>query len=201
MCEGSFNYWQTEDTECTDHSDCKDANFGKMSKGYCDKPSELHDDNVCFHVGSKINYKGVEYTYEDLLSGKEPECTVPHSPKSRGVQITTTCNKTARVTDNHLLATPTGFRMAYSLKIGDVLFSSYSDEGICGVVSVEKESSDQKYFGLNCVHSEVLVSGLRASTFGDFHILPSWFMAYVGSFLGSTVTSQIGTYIAEWFYT
>lgn len=157
------------------------------------------DDDVCFHVDTKINYKGIEYTYEDLLSGKEAECTVPHSPFSRGVVITTSCGKTVRVTDTHLMATTKGFQLAYSLKSGDVLFGDYNSSNTCVVESVEKEKSTQQYFGLNCVHSEVLASGLRASTFGDFHTLPSWYMSYVGSLMGLETASKLGEYVAEWF--
>ena len=160
------------------------------------------DDFVCFHVDSKINYKGVEYTYDELKAGKEPECTVPHSPHSKGVVITTSCDKTVRVTDTHLLSTTKGFQLAYSLKAGDVLFGDYDSE-LCKVKSVDKEKSTQQYFGLNCVHSEVLASGLRASTFGDFHTLPSWYMTYVGSVLGTDIASTLGDYIidvAEWYY-
>jgi len=157
------------------------------------------DDDVCFHVDSKIDYKGVEYTYEELKAGKEPECTVPHSPSSKGVAISTTCDKTVRVTDTHLMATTKGFQLAYSLKAGDVLFGDYSKD-MCVVKSVEKEKTTQQYFGLNCVHSEVLASGLRASTFGDFHTLPSWYMTYVGGLVGSETASSLGGVIAEWYF-
>jgi hypothetical protein len=153
----------------------------------------------CFHVDSKIDYKGVEYTYEELKAGKEPECTVPHSPFSKGVVISTSCDKTVRVTDTHLMATTKGFQLAYSLKTGDVMFGDYGKE-TCTVQSVEKEKTTQQYFGLNCVHSEVLASGLRASTFGDFHTLPSWYMTYVGGMIGSETASLLGEYITEWWY-
>lgn len=165
-------------------------------------PSKVSDDDdgVCFHVDTRINYKGVEYTYEELLAGKEPECTVPHSPTSRGVVISTNCGKTIRVTDTHLLSTSKGFQLAYSLKQGDVLFAGYDDREMCTVTSVRKELLPQKYFGLNCIHSEVLASGLRASTFGDFHTLSSWYMTYVGSVMGMQKASQFGDYVAEWYY-
>jgi len=156
-------------------------------------------DDVCFHADTKINYKGVEYTYNELKNGKEPECSVPHSPMSRGVIISTLCGKTVRVTDTHLVATTKGFQLAYSLKAGDVLFGDYDKEQ-CTVQSVEKEKVDQQYFGLNCVHSEVLASGLRASTFGDFHTLPSWYMTYVGGLVGSGAAASLGEYIAEWYF-
>lgn len=200
-CTGPFNYWQAENSDCTDDSYCTDANHGMVSKGYCDRSSALqYDDDVCFHVASSINYQGKTYSFEQLNAGDEPECTIPHAPRSLGVRVVTTCNKTARVTDTHLMATSKGYRMAYSLKPGDILFGSFGDEDRCEVLRVEKEGSEQQYFGLNCVHSEVLVSGLRASTFGDFHTLPSWYMSYVGRYFGPQVSSKLGTYISELFH-
>jgi hypothetical protein len=156
-------------------------------------------DDYCFHIDTKIDYKGVEYSYDELKAGKEPECSVPHSPMSKGVIISTTCGKSARVTDTHLMATSKGFQLAYSLKPGDILFGDYHQEQ-CIVTSVQKEKTIQQYFGLNCVHSEVLASGLRASTFGDFHTLPSWYMTYVGGLMGTETASTLGDYVAEWFH-
>jgi hypothetical protein len=75
-------------------------------------------DGWCFHVDTKIDYKGVEYTFEELKAGKEPECTVPHTPSSKGVVIFTSCDKAVRVTDTHLMATTKGFQLAYSVLEG-----------------------------------------------------------------------------------
>jgi hypothetical protein len=158
------------------------------------------DDNSCFHTDAMITYKGKTYSFDDLKTGKEPECTVPHTPRSRGVVIETSCNKTVRVTDTHLMATPVGFQLAYSLKAGDKLFGDYENKEVCVVESVNKEKTTQTYFGLNCVHSEVLIDGVRASTFGDFHTLPSWYMYYVGGTVGVDTASMMGDYLAEWYY-
>lgn len=84
------------------------------------------------------------------------------TPSSKGVVVSTSCDKALRVTDKHLIATSRDFQLAFSLKPGDVLFESFEDEDTCVVASVEREKSEQNYFVLNCVHSEVLVSGLRA---------------------------------------
>jgi hypothetical protein len=65
---------------------------------------------------------------------------------------------------------------------------------------VQKEENVQVYFGLTCAHSEVLVSGLRASTFGDFHTLPSWYMTYVGGLLGFEYAASIGEYLTERYF-
>jgi hypothetical protein len=158
------------------------------------------DDDTCFHADTLITYKGKQYTMKELQAGKEPECTVPHTPRSRGVVIETSCNKTVRVTDTHLMATPAGFQLAYSLKAGDKLFGDYDNKEVCVVESINKEKTTQTYFGLNCVHSEVLAAGVRASTFGDFHTLPSWYMYYVGGSVGVDRASAFGEYIAEWYY-
>eukprot|EP00603_Paraphysomonas_imperforata_P006749 CAMPEP_0114428388 /NCGR_PEP_ID=MMETSP0103-20121206/8897_1 /TAXON_ID=37642 ORGANISM="Paraphysomonas imperforata, Strain PA2" /NCGR_SAMPLE_ID=MMETSP0103 /ASSEMBLY_ACC=CAM_ASM_000201 /LENGTH=646 /DNA_ID=CAMNT_0001597597 /DNA_START=131 /DNA_END=2071 /DNA_ORIENTATION=+ len=212
--------WKTAETECdrdtkTDFSQCLTYNHYavddqddivtdefavelKSQEIFCHVSES--SDSVCFHIDSTIDYKGKEYSYQELLNGSVPECSVPHSPRSVGVIVTTSCDKTLRVTDTHLVATSKGFQLAFSLKEGDVLFGSYSNSDQCVVKSVTKESSPQQYFGLNCVHSEVLASGIRTSTFGDFHTLPSWYMTYVGSIIGNDYASRLGDYIvAEWY--
>jgi hypothetical protein len=196
-----MNYWKADNIDCLDF--CYISSYRESIRGQCDKnPNDWGDDDFCFHSESLIDYKGVQYTLDELKKGKEPECMVPHTPRSRGVVIATSCGLTARVTDTHLMATPEGFRLAYSLKPGDILFSGYGseEEAMCSVVSVRNEETEQEYFGLNCLHSEVLTSGLRASTFGTIHTLPSWFMAYVGGLLGIETASQLGAYISGIFF-
>lgn len=105
------------------------------------------------------------------------------------------------MTDTHLVATANGYQLAYSLRQGDKLFSDHiSNDDVCVVESVTREKSVQQYFGLNCIHSEVLADGLRTSTFGDFHTLPSWYMYFVGGGLGMDWASELGDYVAEWYY-
>lgn len=138
---------------------------------------------------------------QELLDGKETECKVPHTPMSKGVIITTSCNKTLRVTDTHLVATTNGYQLAYSLQPGDKLFGDHlSNDDMCVVESNTREKTVQQYFGLNCIQSEVLADGLRTSTFGDFHTLPSWYMYFVGGGFGVDLASQFGEYVAEWYY-
>lgn len=214
--------WKTAQTECTkdtktdfeqcltynhfaedDMDDVLNDDFAielKSQEIYCHANSGSEDDAICFHIDTIINYKGTEYTYEELMDGQEPECSVPHSPTSKGVVISTSCSKTLRVTDTHLIATSKGFKLAYSLKPGDIVFSGFHNTEQCEVISVEKESVAQQYFGLNCVHSEVLASGIRSSTFGDFHTIPSWYMHYIGSLAGVDYASRLGDFIvAEWY--
>jgi hypothetical protein len=199
-CGDDKSYWAAWAFSCYDDNTCTYAGSNSMYYTVgCSGGSSDDKVGFCFHEDTKIDYKGVEYTFEELKAGKEPECTVPHTPSSKGVVISTSCDKTVRVTDTHLMATTKGFQLAYSLKAGDVLFGDYGKD-MCTVKSVEKEKSTQQYFGLNCVHSEVLASGLRASTFGDFHTLPSWYMTYVGGLVGSEAASSLGEYVAEWWY-
>jgi hypothetical protein len=187
--------------------DDDDLNSYTSFQAYC-HGNEGGGDDVCFHTSTLITYKDKVYSYAELLRGDETECTVPHSPTSRGVVIATTCtdemlrvtDTILRVTDTHLVATRVEFQLAYSLKKGDVLFGGYSDDHKCIVTAVKKETSPQTYFGLNCVHSEVLASGIRVSTFGDFHTLPSWYMTYVGAIVGAKPASVIGEFISDFFY-
>lgn len=187
--------------------DDDDLNPFSSFQAYC-HGSDNGDDNICFHTSSTVTYKGKMYSYSELEAGNEPECSVPHTPRSRGLVIISEClesnytkvNKTLRVTDTHLVATTKGFQLAYSLKAGDILFGGYADSDTCVVLTVEKEDKFETYFGLNCIHSEILVNGIRVSTFGDFHTLPSWYMAYVGVMMGPSSASAVGEFISDLYY-
>jgi hypothetical protein len=197
----NFNLYQDMD------DDDDDLNPYTSFQAYC-HGSESDNDDVCFHISSVITYKGRAYSYDDLVNGLESECTVPHSPTSRGVVIETICvdenlivtNKTLRVTDTHLVATSRGFQVAYSFKTGDEVLAGYTESHKCTVQSVHKEASTETYFGLNCVYSEVLADGIRVSTFGDFHTLPAWYMTYVGAVIGPGAASVIGEYASDLFF-
>lgn len=182
-----------------DASDCNDMCVAANCGFYSWSCKEDSDVNVCFHEDTLITYKGKDYTLQHFLDGHD-ECKVPHTPKSRGVVIQTSCNKTLRLTDTHLVATSTGFQTAVSVKQGDILFGDFEGTVECTVESNEKEKDVQRYFGLNCLQSEVLANGLKTSTFGDFHTLPSWYMYYAGKVVGAETASVFGDYIAEWYY-
>jgi len=160
--------------------------------------------NSCFHESTRITYKSKQYTLAQLLNGEEPECHVPHVPSARGVVISAACNngeeKKLRLTDTHLVATSSGHQLAHTLRSGDVLFGDFEGAQTCAVMNITKEEQTEKYFGLNCVHSEVLADGLRTSTFGDFHALPSWYMYYAGLSLGPETASRLGDAVADVFH-
>ena len=154
-------------------------------------------DNVCFHETSEITYKNKVYNFAELLDGSEPECVVPHTPLSTGVRISTNCGQTFRVTGSHLIATTNGYQPAHRLAKGDIVYAGFGEGKECTVTSTEKDSVPESFFGLNCVHSVVLVDGIRASTFGDFHFLPAFYMRYVGSILGIRLASWFGDFLAK----
>lgn len=153
--------------------------------------------NTCFHTSSIITYKGKAHTLEDLR--RNLECAIPHTVLRRGLAITTTCSPLAvRVTDGHLLESPSGFVRADSIQAGDILVSGESPS--CRVLSVIREHADQPYFGLNCLESVVTVAGVRASTFGNFHLIPSLWMRYAGRIFGIKIASNIGDAFANIFH-
>lgn len=206
-CSGSVVTCTDIPCQGDDPSDCQAGCAAVGCTGSlwsCMKDKKKNDGaNDCFHEDTTITYKdGTTFTLDQLLSnpGTLPDCSVPHVVSSIGVRIDTSCRRTLRVSDTHLVATSRGFQLAYSLKPGDVLFGDFNGDEQCVIESVDKEKGVQKYFGLNCLHSEVLANGIRTSTFGDFHTLPSWYMYYAGNIAGVDTASWLGNYIAEWYY-
>ncbi len=163
--------------------------------------------SVCFHESTVITYKGAQYTSEQLE--KHPECRIPHHVQARGTIIETSCgtngasgtagSKAAllRLTDDHLVFTPTGLRAALDLKAGDAIFSDASSASTCQVLRVSKEMTEQPYFGLNCLHSEVLANAVKCSTFGKYHFVPSTWMSWTGRLIGVERASRWGDALVE----
>ncbi len=67
---------------------------------------------------------------------------------------------------------------------GDIVFSDAATASTCRVLRVSKETTDQHYFGLNCLHSEVLANNVKCSTFGKYHFIPSPWMSWTGRLIG-----------------
>ena len=65
------------------------------------------------------------------------------------------------------------------------------------MISVTKEASPQRYFGLNCLKSQVLASGIKCSTFEKLHTLPAMWMQVMGRILGIKRASALGDRVAE----
>ena len=137
--------------------------------------------SFCFHIDSIITYRGKHYTYAQLLN--HDECSVPHTVKTNGLRICTL--DCISVTPNHLLYDHRG-----KLKRADE-FTEQDYLGQYPIRSIEREY-DQLYFGLNCFISEVHVGSIKASTFGDYHVVPSWYMKIAGGILGINRASRWG---------
>jgi len=145
-----------------------------------------------------ISYKGDQLSLSELE--KHSECAIPHVVSAIGSIVTANCGgqpKVLRLTSGHLLYTQRGLQPAGDLTKDDVLFSDLAEQHQCQIVTVEKEKTVQKYFGLNCYESQVLASGLKSSTFEKLHSVPSFWMAIMGRVLGIKQASAIGDHIAD----
>ncbi len=128
---------------------------------------------------------------------KHAECRIPHRVQARGVVIETTCGTPVlRLTEDHLVFTSTGLRAASELTPSDIVFSDEDQSATCRVLRVSKEATDQRNFGLNCLHSEVLANGVKCSTFGKYHFIPSTWMSWTGRLIGVERASRWGDAIA-----
>jgi hypothetical protein len=193
MCDGDDG----EDAPDLCDQFCASLNCADNSTLTCESNLEF----PCFHEDTVIHYKGESFTMHDLANNNEPECRIPHVVQSVGVRVTTSCGDTPlRLTDDHLVYLSTGeLTEAYKLKTGDVLFSDFDHNlkgNQCVVQSVSRENSPQKYFGLNCLTSEVLADGIHTSTFGSYHTIPAIYMYNIGSMFGIDVASQFGDYLS-----
>lgn len=153
----------------------------------------------CFHIDTIVHYNGKEHTFQQISS--HADCSIPHVVHAVGVIIEAKCGailKTLRLTDGHLVYTQRGLQPARDLKPNqDVVFTDVEETERCQITSVIKESHKQQYFGLNCLNSQVLANGLKASTFEKLHSVPAFWMRVVGRILGIKRASEVGDYIAE----
>ena len=153
----------------------------------------------CFHKDTIITYAGKQHTFEEIRT--HPECSIPHVVLAHGVIVTAKCRKDEkilRLTDGHLIYNQRGLQAAGDLKPDkDIVYADLAETIKCQVMSVEKETHQHDYFGLNCLTSQVLASGLKSSTFEKVHAVPAFWMQVMGRILGIKRASQLGDYIAE----
>ena len=157
--------------------------------------------NPCFHEDTVIEYQGKRLSLKHLQDGAHRDCVVPHIVSSQGVVIEAKCGsskKTLRLTSGHIVFTQRGLVAASELTKHDTLFSDLDQTlaSECQVVSVNQEPKPERYFGLNCLQSEVLANGLKTSTFEKLHTLPSVWMRVVGRVFGIHSASALGDRIA-----
>jgi hypothetical protein len=151
-----------------------------------------------------ITYKGANFKLSELKK-EHPECVVPHVVSTNGVRVETTDGHIVRLTGDHLVYTSTGLVQASHLKPGQLLFTTLpdnkkadnnNDKQTTRVVRVTPEQ-DQRYFGLNCLDSVVLANGIRVSTFGKYHLIPTMWMRFAGQIVGVRRASAIGDTFAQ----
>ena len=154
---------------------------------------------MCFHESTLISYKGQTFSLAHLSTISE--CRIPHIVRSKdGVIIETSCsNDKLQLTGDHLVYTSTGLKAAASVAVDDLLFADLSETHSCKVISVTKVTTEQTYFGLNCLESTVLANGIKTSTFGRYHTIPATWMKIVGGVLGADRASRYGDALVEFF--
>jgi len=171
---------------------------------------------TCFHEDTIITYNNTQYTLNDLHTGKNLNCYIPHVVHNGGYAIQATCNfgqkqteKLLRLTGDHLVYAKIQSREFESkkykslselvaisdLNIGDTVFADLEEKIECQINSIWKQFS-QKYFGLNCLESIVLADGIKTSTFGNYHRIPELWMSHAGGLMGIKRASIIGDHIS-----
>jgi hypothetical protein len=102
-----------------------------------------------------------------------------------------------RLTEQHLVYTERGLVRADELSVNDEVFTFASDSSRRTHVLSFSREYEQRYFALNCLESVVLANGIKTSTFGTFHTIPSLWMFLGGHVLGVRHASSIGDFIAS----
>lgn len=161
--------------------------------------SSSSSSTTCFHESTSITYQGKVYS---LSSSLPTECHVPHTVVAdNGVAITVDCSASSvtllRLTPDHLVFSGRGLVAAASLAVGDRVFADVEEKTVCRVASIARERDQQRYFGLNCRDSIVLANGVKTSTFGHYHTIPSLWMKFGSMILGIERSSSIGDFFAS----
>jgi hypothetical protein len=121
-----------------------------------------------------------------------PECRIPHKVIADGIKIDTDAGHSLRLTNDHLVYTASrGLVPAIELRTGEKLFTTMNADKTCTITRITPEKGEL-YFGLNCLRSDVLANGIKTSTFGSYHVIPSWWMSGVGRIIGPQRASSIG---------
>lgn len=139
---------------------------------------------------------------KQLLSKEVNDCRVPHVVESsRGIRIHCSygdAEKRVLVTREHLIMVKnTGYKKAEHVNENDILFADFEERKECRVTKVDQVLSHEKYFGLNCLESEVLANEIKCSTFGNVHSIPSYWMKIIGNAIGVDKASKIGDLLAQ----
>lgn len=133
-------------------------------------------------------------TFESLKEGLHAShCVIPHVLRTKGLIIRHECsNEPLRLTNSHLVYTKSGRLEARHLMPGNTVFGDLDQRKLCRVLSVSSEDSEQTYFGLNCLRSDVVTNGVKTSVFGNYHAFPALYMKAMGSLFGVGNASNVG---------
>jgi hypothetical protein len=192
-CAGSFVQTTYTTSDCTGSGSEVSAAF---SGSRCESGFYISCALKCFHKESTITIGEKDYSFDDLKKEDSP-CAIPHVFKANGLKIATTCPGVLRVTSEHLVMTPFGFKMAGHLRTGDKLFSkTHAKEADCTITDIQSDVNGQ-YFGLNCESNHVVSDGYWVSTFGYNHNIPDAWMHYGSKIFGVKTASRIGDSVAN----
>ena len=143
---------------------------------------------------------GRHWTLTELQQG-DSGCVIPHIVHGKGVSVSTSCGGAPlRLTHDHLVQTPDGWRQAGQLTPGSVVFGTMDKSRLCTVQSVVPETQTQTYFGLNCPDSVLMSDGILVSTFGRMHTLPALWMKYASKVFGIERASSWGDHLANAYF-
>lgn len=168
--------------------------------------------NTCFHHTTIITYNNIRYTMDNFLGGKVKDCVIPHVIESIGMTITISYKNVKSeeqtmylmLTPEHLVWSNTnnGFTKAGYLTIGDtVIINGDGDKNNIGTIkNLAMHNTPGKYFGLNCINSQVFANDIYVSTFGYTHAIPSLWMKYIGQYYGIQQASKWGDTIVNYLF-
>jgi hypothetical protein len=152
---------------------------------------------MCFQESTRIQYGD-----EQLLMGDPGSCRIPHILEGVRDGVIIKAGKgpqlSLRVTAAHLIYTKRGLVRADEVRAHlDVVFGDLDERQPYLVNSVERETSPQRYFGLNCPWgSDVIANGIKTSTFDTLHTLPAAWMRIMSGVVGVDRASRWGEGLA-----
>jgi len=206
---GSTSVLNSQSGECVNgpgptsqNATCPRKSGGGGSGGGGGSPTTQPSTNaaVCFHESSELRlFDGTKVTKDLLPAGR---CVVPHFFSNiQGIVVTTTCSKTVplRLTHDHLVYTSRGLLPASKIQVHDIVYQDFAETQICHVLSTAEETGN--YFGLNCADDfTVLANGIKTSTFGYSHVIPSLWLKVASCIVGIQRASLVGDAIVSWLY-
>lgn len=126
-----------------------------------------------------------------------PECTVPHKVvRMDGLCAHMADGQEICLSPDHLVWQHNSPARADTLFPSGLLMTQYNTTS--SIVRISRDYGPRVYFGLNCANTSIVhVNGIKASTFGSYHALPSLWMYWASKIVGITWASRIGSFLAH----